>query len=58
MSTLKRSVRQRVISSKSSSILKYMNPNHPDANDQGYVACPDVNVMKEMADMIGASKKL
>ena len=44
-----------VISSNRPPILKY-EPNHPDANDQGYVAYPDVNVMKEMADMISASR--
>ena len=46
-----------VISSNRPPILKY-EPNHPDANDQGYVAYPDVNVMKEMADMISASKRV
>ena len=44
-----------VISSNRPPILKY-EPNHPDANDQGYVAYPDINVMKEMADMISASR--
>src|SRR3974390_2912942 len=27
-------------------------PGHPDANAQGYVAMPNVNVVEEMADMI------
>ena len=31
-------------------------PNHPDANAQGYVAYPNVNVVEEMADMISASR--
>ena len=44
-----------VISANRPPILKY-EPNHPDANEQGYVAYPDVNVMKEMADMISASR--
>jgi flagellar basal-body rod protein FlgC len=32
------------------------DPSHPDANPQGYVAMPNVNVMEEMTDMIGASR--
>jgi flagellar basal-body rod protein FlgC len=31
-------------------------PGHPDANAQGYVAMPNVNVVEEMADMINASR--
>lgn len=31
-------------------------PNHVDANEQGYVAMPDINVMEEMADMISAQR--
>tara|TARA_B100000925_G_scaffold289647_1_gene272982 strand:+ start:11708 stop:12145 length:438 start_codon:yes stop_codon:yes gene_type:complete len=46
---------KEVISSNRPPILKY-EPNHPDANDQGYVAYPDINVMKETADMISASR--
>lgn len=36
-------------------ILKY-EPNHPDANQDGYVAYPNINVMEEMANMIEASR--
>ncbi len=32
------------------------NPSHPDANEQGYVMMPDINVMEEMANMIQASR--
>jgi len=31
-------------------------PNHPLANDQGYVYYPNVNVVEEMANMISASR--
>jgi flagellar basal-body rod protein FlgC len=31
-------------------------PTHPDANPQGYVAYPNVNIVEEMADMISASR--
>jgi flagellar basal-body rod protein FlgC len=44
-----------VISTNRPPILKY-EPNHPDANDQGYVAYPNINVMEEMANMISASR--
>ncbi|OFZ20584.1 MAG: flagellar basal body rod protein FlgC [Bdellovibrionales bacterium RIFOXYA1_FULL_36_14] len=44
-----------VISSNRPPILKY-EPNHPDADEKGYVAYPDINVMKEMAEMIEASR--
>jgi len=32
------------------------DPSHPDANPQGYVAMPNVNVVEEMADMITATR--
>ncbi len=44
-----------VISTDRPPILKY-EPNHPDANEQGYVAYPNINVMEEMANMISASR--
>ncbi len=31
-------------------------PDHPDANEQGYVAYPNVNLVKEMTDMLVASR--
>ena len=36
-------------------VLKY-EPNHPDANAEGYVAYPNINTMEEMANMIEASR--
>ncbi|MGM0437988.1 MAG: flagellar basal body rod protein FlgC [Bacillota bacterium] len=35
--------------------MKY-EPQHPDANEDGYVAMPNVNVSSEMVDMISASR--
>lgn len=32
------------------------DPSHPDADENGYVATPNVNVMEEMLDMINASR--
>ncbi len=31
-------------------------PDHPDANDDGYVAYPNVNLVREMTDMLVASR--
>lgn len=31
-------------------------PNHPDANDQGYVFYPDINVVEEMTNMMDATR--
>lgn len=32
------------------------DPGHPDANADGYVAYPNINVVEEMVDMITASR--
>lgn len=32
------------------------DPNHPDANSQGYVEMPNINVVSEMVDLITASR--
>ncbi len=32
------------------------DPGHPDANEDGYVAYPNVNAIEEMVDMITASR--
>jgi len=36
-------------------LLKY-DPQHPDADEQGYVAMPNVNLMEEMVNMISATR--
>lgn len=33
---------------------KDYNPNHPDADAEGYVSLPDINVMEEMVDLMAA----
>jgi flagellar basal-body rod protein FlgC len=40
---------------KSEGDLVYM-PEHPDANEDGYVQMPNVNIVNEMVDMIAASR--
>ena len=32
------------------------DPSHPDANEQGYVAMPNVNVLTEMVDLISSTR--
>ncbi len=35
---------------------KVYDPQHPDADTEGYVAYPDINVMEEMVDMLSAAR--
>ena len=44
-----------VISTDRPPIAKY-EPNHPDANADGYVFYPDINVMEEMANLIQTTR--
>lgn len=44
-----------VVSDKKAPLLKY-EPDHPDANPEGYVAYPNINLMEEMTNMIQASR--
>ena len=46
---------QRVIDDEKPPMLKY-EPDHPDANEEGYVAYPNVNPIEEMVNMLEASK--
>lgn len=32
------------------------NPGHPDADEKGYVAMPNINSLEEVADMVSASR--
>ena len=36
-------------------ILKF-DPNHPDADDKGFIALPNINVVEEMVNMISATR--
>jgi flagellar basal-body rod protein FlgC len=33
---------------------QFFDPNHPDANQNGYVSLPDINVIEEMVDLLSA----
>jgi flagellar basal-body rod protein FlgC len=44
-----------VVNDSRKPLLKY-DPLHPDANAQGYVSMPNINVMEEMVNMMTASR--
>ncbi len=44
-----------VVSDKRAPLLKY-DPTHPDANEEGYVAFPNINMMEEMTNMVQATR--
>ncbi|MCX7977403.1 MAG: flagellar basal body rod protein FlgC [Bdellovibrionaceae bacterium] len=44
-----------IVSDRKAPILKY-EPDHPDANEDGYVAYPNINLMEEMTNMIQATR--
>ncbi|MGG7176584.1 flagellar basal body rod protein FlgC [Clostridium paraputrificum] len=39
-----------------SPLRKAYEPSHPDADEEGYVTYPNVNVLNEMADMIASTR--
>ena len=44
-----------VLPDRRAPLLKY-EPDHPEADENGYVAYPNINLMEEMADMIQATR--
>lgn len=46
---------QQVVESTAPPRMVY-DPKHPQANEEGYVAMPNVNVVEEMVNMISASR--
>jgi flagellar basal-body rod protein FlgC len=44
-----------IIQSDAKPVMRY-EPAHPDANEQGYVAYPDINPVVEMVDLIEATR--
>ncbi|MEG6585875.1 flagellar basal body rod protein FlgC [Dendrosporobacter sp. 1207_IL3150] len=44
------------ISKDDSPLRKVYEPSHPDANKDGYVDMPNVNIVSEMVDMITATR--
>lgn len=46
---------KEIVEDKRPHIIKY-DPGHPDADKDGYVAMPNVNIIEEMVNMISASR--
>ena len=44
-----------ILPDRKAPLLKY-EPDHPEADANGYVAYPNINLMEEMADMIQATR--
>lgn len=44
-----------IVESEAPAIMEY-NPNHPMADEDGYIYRPNVNVVEEMANMMDASR--
>lgn len=44
-----------VVEDQSAPMLVF-NPSHPDANEEGYVAMPNINLMEEMVNLINATR--
>ena len=40
----------------SSPLRRVYDPSHPDADQEGYVTMPNVNILNEMADMIASTR--
>lgn len=52
---VRRVVVTEVVEDQSPPILVH-NPSHPDANAEGYVAMPNINLMEEMVNLINATR--
>jgi flagellar basal-body rod protein FlgC len=44
------------VTNDQSEFQKIYDPSHPDADQSGYVSMPNVNLMKEMVDMLSATR--
>ncbi|MCP4748705.1 MAG: flagellar basal body rod protein FlgC [Desulfobacteraceae bacterium] len=44
-----------IVNDSNAPIMKY-DPSHPDANEKGYLALPNINVVEEMVNMISATR--
>ena len=51
-----RGVRVEAIAIDKRPLKMVYEPGHPDANEDGYVAYPDINVVEEMANMMTAQR--
>jgi flagellar basal-body rod protein FlgC len=49
-------VKVNAIEESEKALEKVFDPNHPDADEEGYVMFPNVNIMEEMTDMVAATR--
>jgi len=56
MKNIEKGVKVAAIVSDPSPFKLVYNPQHPDANPQGYVAMPNVDIVTEMIDIISATR--
>lgn len=49
-------VRVAAVETDDGSLMRVYNPGHPDADDEGYVELPNVDLPTEMADMVLAAR--
>lgn len=54
--TASRGVKVSAIKEDASDFKPVFNPTHPDADSEGYVYMPNVDILKEMVDVISASR--
>jgi flagellar basal-body rod protein FlgC len=45
----------KIVEDQRPPLMKY-DPQHPDADENGYVAWPNINMMEEMVDLISATR--
>lgn len=46
----------KIVEDTHTQMRKVYDPSHPDADDEGYVSYPNVNIVQEMTDMIDATR--
>ncbi|MGM9974003.1 MAG: flagellar basal body rod protein FlgC [Clostridiaceae bacterium] len=51
-----RGVKAVQIKDDESQLKRVYDPSHPDADGDGYITMPNVNILNEMADMMAASR--
>ncbi len=49
-------IEAEVIEAEPTKVRWVYDPNHPDANEDGYVAYPDINPVEEMVDLMTATR--
>ncbi|HZG15075.1 MAG TPA: flagellar basal body rod protein FlgC [Candidatus Bathyarchaeia archaeon] len=54
--SVEQGVRATAIKEDTTAFKRVFDPEHPDADAEGYVLLPNVDMMKEMVDMISASR--